>query len=467
MTFQTSLVWLRRDIRLEDNKALHDACQSSQNVILVFVFDTNILNKISNKKDKRVYFIYQSLLELNEFLEKQGKSLYVVYGNPIEEIPKIGKTFKIQCVYANKDYEPSAIERDEKVKLQLQQIGIEFKLCKDQVIFEENEVLKKDNKPYTVFTPYKNQWVKQFSQNNLIKYTYNIQKIVNKEELKNNVFPWNIAAIHFKPTDIYVQPGRKNALNYLEKFAKKINDYDTNRDFFHLSGTSFLSMHLRFGTLSIREAFAFSDKFLSKGAEVWRNELIWREFYKMILYHFPYAARSTFKKEYSKLHWDSNEEYFDRWKNGMTGFPVIDAAMRCFKETGWMHNRLRMIVASFLTKDLLLDYKKGEQYFAENLLDFDLSSNNGGWQWSASTGCDAQPYFRVFNPESQSIKFDPSGKFIRQYCPELINCDDKQIHAPFKYSNSLFALNLKYPKPIVEHDAQRLKVIKLFKLNKH
>ncbi|MGY3804241.1 cryptochrome/photolyase family protein [Pigmentibacter ruber] len=467
MIFQTSLVWLRRDIRLDDNRALHEACQSSERVIVLFVFDTNILNKIANKKDRRVYFIYQSLLELRDYLEKHGKSLIVVYGNPLEEISKIGKDFQIQCVYANKDYEPSAIERDKKIKLQLQQIGIEFKLCKDQVIFEENEVLKKDNKPYTVFTPYKNQWLKQFSNKDLTKYTYSMQKIANKEDLKKTVFPWNIEAIHFKSTDIFIHPGRKNALTYLENFSKKINDYDTKRDFFQLSGTSFLSMHLRFGTLSIREAFIFAEKFHSKGAEVWRNELIWREFYKMILWHFPHVVHSTFKKEYSSLKWDKNEEFFECWKNGMTGFPVIDAAMRCFKETGWMHNRLRMIVASFLTKDLLLDYKKGEQYFAENLLDFDLSSNNGGWQWSASTGCDAQPYFRVFNPESQSVKFDPSGKFIRQYCPELIHCDDKQIHAPFEYNTGLFSSNLKYPKPIVEHDAQRLKAIKLFKLDKH
>ncbi len=412
MNYKKAIVWLRRDIRLEDNRALYEACCQSETVIPVFVFDTNILDKIKNKKDRRVYFIYQTLLELNEYLLSHGKSLLIIYGNPIEEIPKLAKNYNVQCVFANKDYEPTAIERDQKVFKALAEIGTHFKLFKDQVIFEENEILKANRTPYVVFTPYKNEWLKLYSQTTLKNYSCQINKLISKDNIKNINFHWHLESIHFNLTDLLIRPGRKYALNLLDKFANKIKNYDNSRDYFGIDGTSMLSMHLRFGTLSIREALQFANKYPSKGADIWKSELIWREFYKMILVHFPQVEKHSFKSEYNHLNWENNSDYFECWKNGMTGFPVVDAAMRCFQQTGWMHNRLRMIVASFLTKDLLIDYRKGESYFAEHLLDFDLSANNGGWQWSASTGCDAQPFFRVFNPETQSLKFDPAGQFI-------------------------------------------------------
>lgn len=464
MHYNTSIVWLRRDIRLEDNIAIHEACLVSATVILVFVFDTNILDKITNKFDRRVFFIYQSLFELNQKLLKNGKSLLVIYGDAVSEIPKIAKKYNAQCVFANKDYEIQAKQRDALVASQLEETGIHFRLLKDQVIFEEKEVLKANQTPYVVYTPYKNAWLKQFSSLKLSLKSYDLGKFIAKEKIENINFTWDIKSICFNETEILISPGREAAIRNLQNFGSKIGQYDTNRDYFALQGTSSLSMHFRFGTLSIREAFLFANQFQAKGAEVWRNELIWREFYKMILSLFPYVEKKPFKSEYEHLNWQNNLEYFACWKNGMTGYPIIDAAMRCFQQTGWMHNRLRMIVASFLTKDLLIDYRYGEKYFAENLLDFDLSANNGGWQWSASTGCDAQPYFRVFNPEAQSIKFDSQGQFIKQYCPELRACDAKQIHAPHKYATGIFMSSLNYPKPIIEHDAQRLKAIKMFKL---
>lgn len=463
MNYKTSIVWLRRDIRLEDNRALFEACCHSETVIPVFVFDTNILDKLKNKNDRRVYFIYQTLLELNQFLLSHGKSLLIIYGNPIEELPKLAKNYNAQCVFTNKDYEPKTIERDQKVSKVLSEIGIHFKLFKDQVIFEENEILKTNKTPYVVFTPYKNEWLKCFSHITLKTYSYQISKFINKDKIKNINFHWNINCIHFNSTNLLINPGRTYALHLLEKFANKINNYDSSRDYFAANGTSMLSMHLRFGTLSIREAFIFANKYPSKGADIWKSELIWREFYKMILSQFPHVEKKCFKSEYEHLKWENNADYFECWKSGLTGFPVVDAAMRCFQQTGWMHNRLRMIVASFLTKDLLVDYRKGESYFAEHLLDFDMSANNGGWQWSASTGCDAQPFFRVFNPEAQSLKFDPTGQFIKTYCPELSHCDAKQIHAPHKYFTGLFSANLNYPKPIVQHDKQRMKAMQMFK----
>ena len=463
MNFKTSIMWFRRDLRFFDNVALSKASFFSEKIIPVFIFDEIILKKLKNKRDRRVQFIFDSIKEMKQELNNNGKGMIVIYGDPVVEIPKMALKYNAQCIFTNEDYEEYAIQRDKLVENNLKQHQIEFKSFKDQVIFDKNDILKSNKQPYVVFTPYKNEWLKNVNESYFKLNSFDMNKMMPIESIKEDIFNFEMQKIGFQNTDLLVKPGRKAALNCLNQFSSKINLYAQERDFFAKNGTSFLSMHLRFGTISIREAFQFANHYHSEGAKIWKYELIWREFYKMILYHFPYVEKGAFKKECDNIKWENKEEYFEKWKKGLTGFPIIDAAMRYFNETGWMHNRLRMIVASFLTKDLLIDYKKGEEYFAENLLDFDLSSNNGGWQWSASTGCDAQPYFRVFNPEAQSIKFDPLGAFIKQHCPELIACDSKQIHSPYQYQNNLFVNLNNYPKPIVEHDKQRLKAIALFK----
>jgi deoxyribodipyrimidine photo-lyase len=468
MEFKRSVVWFRRDLRFIDHAALDKACSCSQIVIPVFIFDIKILLDIEDKKDKRVYFLFETLKEMEEELLSHGKTLIVRIGDPVIEIPKLAKEFNVECVFTCNDYEQYAIGRDAKVETKLKEFHIQFRSFKDQVIFESKEVLKQNKLPYMIFTPYKNEWLKKVKDSDFNCYSFDYKKFINKEEIKNKSFHWDIKQIGFSPSLLWLKPGRKGALEKLKYFSSKIKDYSEQRDHFSCDGTSHLSVHLRFGTISIREAFRFAYQHQSKGADVWINELIWREFFKMILCEYPHIEKMPFKKEYQSIQWENNEEFFEKWKQGLTGFPIIDAAMRHFNETGWMHNRLRMVVASFLTKDLLIDYRKGEDYFAKKLLDFDLSSNNGGWQWSASTGCDAQPYFRIFNPESQSIKFDPKGNFIRKHFPELSHFGDKTIHAPYKYLLKQhvmkeMALSDCYPKPIIEHDKQRLKAIRLFK----
>ncbi|RDB36643.1 cryptochrome/photolyase family protein [Spirobacillus cienkowskii] len=461
MEFKRSIVWLRRELRLDDNAALHYACLYSSQIIPVFIFDKNILSKLPNHEDKRVTFIFETLQELEQQLKKQGKMLIVRFGDPQEEIPSLAKELKVDSVFTNNDYEQYAIKRDNFIKDKLKEYQIQFLSFKDQVIFERNEILKANQQPYVVFTPYKNEWLKRVKMQNFVSFTYDIKKFISNEDFKNYQFHWKIEELGFSKATLILSPGRKGALEKIHTFSKKIDEYANNRNFLNIDGTSLLSIHLRFGTISIREAFRFAYEHQSEGANVWISELIWREFYKMILSLFPYVETSPFKQEYKSLKWENNDKYFEKWQQGQTGFPIVDAAMRYFNKTGWMHNRLRMVVASFLTKDLLIDYRKGEKYFADHLLDYDLSANNGGWQWSASTGCDAQPYFRVFNPESQSQKFDPKGTFIKEHCPELVHCDEKTIHAP---TQSLFSsYSHHYPTPIVNHAIQREKAIKLFK----
>lgn len=468
MEFKRSIVWFRRDLRFEDHAALGKACSCSHSIIPVFIFDTNILLKLEDKKDKRVSFICETLKEMEQELLSHGKAMVVRIGDPIVEIPKLAKELNVECIFTCNDYEPYAIERDALVKERLKQLDIQFRSFKDQVIFENKEILKQNKLPYKVFTPYKKEWLKALKENDFTCYPFQFEKFIHKDEIKNHLLPWKMENIGFSSVRLWLQPGRKGALEKLKLFSSKIQNYSKNRDHFSSDDTSHLSVHLRFGTISIREAFRFANQNPSKGTEVWINELIWREFYKMILSEYPHIEKMPFKKECQRISWENNEEYFEKWKLGNTGYPIVDAAMRHFNETGWMHNRLRMVVASFLTKDLLIDYRKGEEYFANKLLDFDLSSNNGGWQWSASTGCDAQPYFRVFNPESQSIKFDPKGIFIRKHCPELFYFEDKHIHSPYKYVVKQYfkdkdLINCPYPKPIIEHAKQRLKAIRLFK----
>ncbi len=423
-----SLFWFRRDLRLFDNHAFYKALQKG-NVLPIFIFDKNILNKLEDKNDQRVSFIYDEIKKLTSELEIYNSSLAVYYDNPLNVFKKLTQDFQIEALYYNHDYEPYAIERDKSVNQFLNSLNIPVFSFKDQVIFEKDDILKSDGKPYTIFTPYMRKWkealIKQslpaFSSENLMAHLYKTDPLKLLE----------IESMGFKKTK-YNLPDRIIDID-------KIKNYQKYRDFPSIDGTSRLSLHLRFGTISIRQLVNNASEL----NETFLNELIWREFYMMILYHFPQVVDHSFKSQYEKIEWTNNEEHFNRWCEGKTGYPIVDAGIRELNETGFMHNRVRMITASFLTKHLLIDWRWGEAYFAQKLLDYELSSNNGGWQWAASTGCDAVPYFRIFSPDLQTKRFDPDLVYIKRWLPEL------------NTSN--------YPKPIVDHQFARERAIKTYK----
>jgi deoxyribodipyrimidine photo-lyase len=419
--------WFRRDLRIHDNHALFNALRSNYPVLPLFIFDTNILNQLPNKMDARVEFIHRTLEDIHQKLASFNSGLLVKIGNPAEIWPEFIKEFDIAEVYTNHDYEPYGKNRDQSVADFLASEGISFKTFKDQVIFEKNEVTKDDGKPYTVFTPYKNKW-KAVLTNNPIP-SYPSQKIENKYYHHSTPIP-SLQDIGFNPTGINF-PGTEVPANLLLQ-------YESKRNFPALPATSKLGVHLRFGTVSIREQAALALKY----SDTWLNELIWRDFYHMILWHFPYVTNSAFKKEYDHIEWRMNEEDFKKWCKGKTGYPLVDAGMRELNATGFIHNRVRMVVASFLTKHLLLPWQWGEAYFAEKLLDFDLAANNGGWQWASSSGCDAAPYFRIFNPSEQIKKFDNQYQYIKKWVPEL--------------GTSL------YPNPMVEHTFARNRALETY-----
>ncbi|MGZ4033466.1 MAG: cryptochrome/photolyase family protein [Bacteroidia bacterium] len=425
---QVSIFWFRRDLRLEDNAGLYHALKNNPAVLPVFIFDPEILDHL-NKEDKRIEFIHLAIQKLQEQLIPLGSSLLVLYGKPIDVYENLLQTFEIKNVYVNHDYEPYAISRDKKIEELLLKNNSSFYSFKDQVIFEKEEVTKDDGSPYTVFTPYSRKWKNKL--NNFYLKSYPTEKYYNNF-FKTKIFPLpSLKQIGFKASGLTFQAPFIN--------EKLISVYDRQRDFPAIAGTSRLSVHLRFGTISIR---LLVKKALELN-EQWLNELIWREFYMMILFHFPHVITRSFKAQYDNIKWLNDEKQFKRWANGQTGYPIVDAGMRELNATGFMHNRVRMIVASFLVKHLLIDWRWGEAYFAEKLLDFDLSANNGGWQWAASSGCDAAPYFRVFSPEAQTLRFDPEFKYIRKWVPEF---DE-----------------LTYPKPIVEHKFARERVLKTYK----
>ena len=464
-----SVCWIRRDLRLNDNIALSSAIAQSKEVVLVFVFDSNILGKLKNKNDRRITFIYESLLELDQDLREKGSALVVLQGDPKIEIPQFSKRIKANAIFVNRDYEPYAKKRDKAVQNICKKLGIVFNDYKDHVIFEGNELLNQSGKPYKVFTPYKNKWLVELNKTHYQNHKPNLKGLSSIKKLRGELSDWSFNTIGFNSVKLWLKPGQSAAENQLKQFLPHLNTYDKYRDYpFITNGTSHLSVHLRFGTLSIRSLVRVALNSTNSGAKTWLSELIWRDFYQMILDQFPHVVKGCFNQKYEQIHWPGVERHFTLWCQGMTGFPIIDSAMRCFNQTGWMHNRLRMIVASFLTKDLLVDWRKGEKWFAKYLLDFDLASNNGGWQWCASTGCDAQPYFRIFNPITQSKKFDPTGNFIRKYLPELNNFSNKHIHWPHLADREaqiklgcIFGKN--YPKPIVDHTEQRIKALQLFK----
>lgn len=472
MPSSKALVWFRRDLRNYDHAALFQALKTSNQVYCVFVFDTNILQHLP-KKDRRVEFIWHSVIELKYALQAQGGDLMICHGDAIETITSLAIKLNIDTIFSNRDYEPTAIARDAAVAKSVLAQKIAFEQYKDQVIFEKDEVLNLSGKPYGVFTPYKNMWLKTVSDAHLSPFSV--------DDFLHHLAPPNpeitptvtsLESMGFEETNLRQMPlptGMQGGLKLFDDFRERIAQYKTARDFPSVKGVSYLSVHLRFGTVSIRHLAREAKLLANAGAETWLNELIWREFYFQILHFNPNVAKGkSFKAEFNAIPFPNDETLFKAWCEGNTGYPLVDAAMRQLNTTGYMHNRLRMVAASFLVKDLLIDWRWGEHYFATQLIDFDLSANNGGWQWAASTGCDAQPWFRIFNPVTQSERFDAEGKFIRRYCPELKQCDNKEIHAPWLIpSLKQLAMGLKigqdYPAPVVDHATQRALALELYK----
>ncbi len=455
-----NVCWLRRDLRLSDNAALYHALKQEEPVLALFIFDKNILAQLANKADARVDFIHQQLLKIKKELESHGSSLIVKYDTPDNAWEELITTFDIKDVFANHDYEPYARKRDEALSKFLAQKGIGFKTYKDQVIFEKSEVQKADGKPYTVFTPYYKQWQLKLNEFYLKsypteKYFSNFYKVSNSaliispqgktqgevlekkhisvfEEKERGEFKLpSLAQMGFTATDVEFPS---------VAYQKKLNGYEKDRDFPAKNATTHLGLHLRFGTLSIR---AVAREAIAQKADKWLSELAWREFYMMILWHFPHTINSSFKPAYDRIEWRNNEQEFTAWCNGETGYPLVDAGMKQLNQTGFMHNRVRMVVASFLCKHLLIDWRWGEAYFAEKLLDYEQASNVGGWQWACGSGNDAAPYFRVFNPELQLKKFDPKMEYVFKWAPMY-----KQALAPM---------------PIVEHVYARERVLAAYK----
>jgi deoxyribodipyrimidine photo-lyase len=460
MHAEKALVWFRRDLRDHDHAALSAALAEAHQVYCAFIFDTAILDVLPDRHDRRVDFIHASLGELDTALRARGGALIVRHGPASKEIPALARALGVDAVFANRDYEPAAKQRDTVVAERLTGHGIAFHTVKDQAIFDGSEVLTQAGRPFTVFTPYKNAWLKRLQPADHAAHACNGQ-------LAGDAPPRlpELADLGFTATDLPnlgIRPGMSGARTLWEDFAgERLAHYGERRDFPAVKGVSYLSVHLRFGTISIRELVREA---CAASADAWLNELIWRDFYFMILDHFPEVVDRPFKPEYAALRWDDWPEGLAAWRAGRTGYPLVDAAMRQLNFSGWMHNRLRMVVASFLCKDLGIDWRHGERYFAERLNDFDLAANNGGWQWAASTGCDAQPYFRIFNPVTQSEKFDPAGRFIRRYVPELAKVPDKYIHAPWRMSQSEqealgMVIGRDYPPPIVDHAQAREKTL--------
>ncbi|RTL33893.1 MAG: deoxyribodipyrimidine photo-lyase [Burkholderiales bacterium] len=488
-----ALVWFRRDLRSTDHAALYHALKNARRVWCVFVFDTDILDALP-RLDRRVAFIHDSLIELDRALEQLGHQqpltamassaasgatagLIVRHGLAKVEIPKLAAQLGVQAVYANHDDEPDALARDAQVRGSLSNLGVALFTSKDHVIFERNEVLTGNDTPYGVFTPYKNAWLKKIDPfyvkpYPIERYASHLAPIPAKvQKIGDDRVP-TLAQIGFEDAGaLKIPAGMSGAQALLDDFLHRIDRYDSTRDFPGLKGPSYLSTHLRFGTVSIRELAGLAwarAQTGSSGAQTWLSELIWRDFYHQILFHHPHVVGQAYKREYDLIKWAHGakaEAHFQAWCDGRTGYPLVDAAMRQLNQTGYMHNRLRMVTASFLIKDLGIDWRRGEAYFAEKLLDFDLAANNGGWQWAASSGCDAQPYFRIFNPISQSEKFDPQGKFIRRYVPELASLPDQALHAPWLSRPADLAatgdvlIGRDYPAPIVLHDEARAETL--------
>jgi deoxyribodipyrimidine photo-lyase len=452
-----AICWLRRDLRLYDHVPLARATREFGQVAVVFVFDTTILDALDDRDDRRVSFIHRSLVEIDSKLRELDSKLVVLHGDPVEEIPRLASKLDARAVFAGRDYEPSAIARDDEVDRQLQANGSRLELFKDQVFFEAGEVLGATGRAMTVYTPYARAWKARFlAERDAAEWEPDLRVLIPASEIEEMGAPRTMEDLGFAESKLWLEPGERAGRQRLEGFKADMADYAQCRDFPAQEATSGLSAHLRFGTVSIRDCFRAA---LAAGldGEKWFSELVWREFYADILGNNPSVVHGPLQRKYRDLEYPGIEEHWRSWCDGQTGYPLVDAAMRCLRETGWMHNRLRMVSASFLTKDLLIDYRRGEAWFARHLLDFDLANNNGGWQWAAGTGADAQPYFRIFNPVLQSRRFDPEGEFIRRWVREIAHLDAADIHWP----HGQLVDPSGYPAPIVDHDVQRKLAIRL------
>ena len=482
-SLDAALVWFRRDLRAEDQAALHHALRAARHVWCVFVLDRDILDPLP-RADRRVEFIVDSLADLHARLAElaaahgvAGAGLIVRHAWARDEIPALAQRLRVQAVYASHDDEPRALERDAQVRGRLAHLGIALHTSKDHVIFERSEVLTGSGTPYGVFTPYKNAWLKRLTPEHLAPWSiepHAAHLAALPKDLPGG--PPSLTDIGFAPTNLAslrMGQGATGAQVAFNEFLTRIDGYEDARNFPAVKGPSYLSVHLRFGTISIRQLAREAHRRMqdgSRGAEVWLSELIWRDFYHQVLHHHPHVAARSFKPEYDRIAWEHGKHadaLFSAWCEGRTGYPLIDAAMAQINQTGYMHNRLRMVVASFLVKDLGIDWRWGERYFAEHLNDFDLAANNGGWQWASSTGCDAQPYFRIFNPVSQSEKFDPAGKFIRRYLPQLAALPDAALHAPWTarpvdLAAAGIEIGRNWPAPVVQHDAARARTLERY-----
>jgi deoxyribodipyrimidine photo-lyase len=479
--FAQGLVWFRRDLRAHDQAALYHALRQCRQVHAAFVFDTDILDDLP-RQDRRVEFIHESLqaldAELRALAGHGDAGLIVCHGPGAAEIVRLAVELRVQAVFTNHDDEPAALQRDQQVRGLLADHGISFETFKDHVVFERNEVLTQSGTPYGVFTPYKRAWLKKAQEDPFFLRSYPVSR--HARALAARPSAWRRAmptlqALGFESTNLssmHLGVGSPGGRALLEDFAARMQHYAIRRDFPSVRGPSYLSVHLRFGTVSIREVarLAFErSQTGDAGAETWLSELIWRDFYHQILFHHPRVEKQSFKPEYDAIQWahgKTADAHFQAWCEGRTGYPLVDAAMAQINQTGYMHNRLRMVVASFLTKDLGIDWRRGEACFARHLIDFDLAANNGGWQWASSSGCDAQPYFRIFNPVSQSQKFDPEGKFIKRYLPQLAPLSAKAIHAPWEHPLELSACGLQlgrdYPAPVVDHAQARAQTLERY-----
>ena len=463
-------MWFRRDLRLADNAALHHCLKSARRVYAAFVFDRVILDELLAEglsDDRRVDFIHRSLQQVDAGLRTHGGALIVRHGAAADEIVRLAEALGVDAVFANHDYEPYAIERDAAVAARLAAAGRRLHTFKDQVIFERDEVLTGAGRPFSVFTPYRNAWLKALTPFQL--RSYEVAKYLGALASPPAATIPPLRSLGFAPSDLdglKLPVGASGGRLLFDDFKARIEGYREARDYPAVRGPSYLSVHLRFGTVSIRELARFAHQRMagSPGAATWLSELVWREFYQQVLYHHPQVVRTSFRPEYDRIRWDDAPELFAAWCEGRTGYPLVDAAMAQINGSGYMHNRLRMVTASFLTKDLGIDWRRGERYFARRLIDYDLAANNGGWQWAASSGCDAQPYFRIFNPVAQSEKFDPDGKFIRRYLPQLANLSASEIHAPWLLSRERqreagCVIGADYPPPIVDHAAARTRTL--------
>ena len=457
-----ALVWFRRDLRDYDHAALHAGLEAHHAVHCAFVFDTEILDALGSNADRRVTFIWESVRELKAALEARGGGLWVLHGRAREEIPRLARSLGVAAVYANRDYEPLAIARDAEVAKRLRDAGIDFRTRKDQVVFELSEVRTRSGDAFSVFTPYKKAWLAQLAPRHIAPLEIG-QLAARLAPATAGPLPAH-AALGFERVEPPLPAGMSGGARLWKAFRKRLAGYAGQRDFPALAATSQMSVHLRFGTVSIRELVRHARQLHSAGAQAWLSELIWREFYFAILAARPDVVDHAFRRNYGALQWQYDEAGFAAWCEGRTGYPLVDAAMRELNATGMMHNRLRMVTASFLVKDLGVDWRRGERYFASRLLDYDLAANNGGWQWCASTGCDAQPWFRIFNPVTQSQRFDPEGAYIRRWIPELARVPDAGVHAPWgltplEQQAAGCVIGRDYPAPVVRHAEARQRTL--------